>query len=73
MWSVNEALEEVVAQCRNVVDAHERRAEGYEGLTLNEGQEIGVLYVRLDDLAEARDAANRTARKQRPVAARDNT
>jgi hypothetical protein len=48
------ALREVVEQCGNVIAAHENRADGAPGLTLNEGQEIGVLWVRMEDLREAR-------------------
>lgn len=54
MSAVNEAMAEVVEQARNVIEANEKRAEGYEGLTLSEGQEIAVLYIRLEALEAAR-------------------
>jgi hypothetical protein len=50
---VSQALSELVEQARNVVDAHERRADGYSGLTLREAGEIGELRIRLDALADA--------------------
>jgi hypothetical protein len=46
------ALTEVIEQCHNVIDAHLHRAAGTRRLTLNEAQEIAVLRIRLDDLAD---------------------
>lgn len=46
------ALAEVVDQCRNVIEAYEKRAEQFPTLTMNEAQEIAVLRIRLDDLSD---------------------
>jgi hypothetical protein len=55
------ALGEVVEQCRNVIDAYESRADDAVALTLNEGQEIAVLWIRMEDLKEVRLAGRAEA------------
>ena len=52
MSPLMDALAELVAQCRNVIEANEARAERAHMLTQNEAQEIAVLRIRLDDLAD---------------------
>ena len=43
------AFREVVEQCRNVVEAHDRRSPESQNLTLRERQELAILFIRLDD------------------------
>jgi hypothetical protein len=47
-----DSLHELVLQCHNVIEAWENRHVDYRSITLNEAQEIAVLRIRLDDLAD---------------------
>ena len=57
MRGLEHELAEVADACRDFLDAHESRAKDYDGLTLNEAQELAVLQIRIDDLNEARKQA----------------
>ena len=58
---------DVVEACRNVIEANDKRAQGYVGLTLHEAQEIAVLRIRLDDLAIEQQYAARTGEDVSPT------
>jgi hypothetical protein len=56
------ALAEVVEQCENVELAYSNRADDAPYLTMNEAQEIAVLRIRLDDLADVQATRGTEAR-----------
>ena len=60
--AIRAAFEELVDQARNLVDVHDRHSG--ESLTLSERQELGVLWIRMEDFRDleraARVASSRT-------------